>query len=155
LKAWRIDRRKWIDPTPLNGEGARLVGGRWNSTGRSFVYCSASVSLAIQEVLVHLHPDEIPEDYLLLEFVIPDGVAEHAFLFEPRTGWKPEFPSEQECKRLGNEWYDKRKTALLRVQSFVVPEEHNLIVHAEHPDAARIRGRIVRPFALDARLIKS
>ncbi|WP_157832651.1 RES domain-containing protein, partial [Candidatus Regiella insecticola] len=34
----------------INGEGARLYGGRWNNRGRLCVYLASSESLAILEV---------------------------------------------------------------------------------------------------------
>ena len=36
-----------------SGEGARLVGGRWNSRGRPTVYCAFDASTAVLEVAVH------------------------------------------------------------------------------------------------------
>ena len=38
----------------LDGEGARLVGGRWTSRGRAVVYMAESVALAVLENLVHM-----------------------------------------------------------------------------------------------------
>ena len=60
--------------TALDGEGARLFGGRWNSPGRPMIYTAASPSLAVLEVLVHLDLpiDLMPDDYRLLAIEIPD-----------------------------------------------------------------------------------
>ena len=41
---WRISKKKYA-ATAFSGEGAKLVGGRWNSQGNSIVYTSASLSL--------------------------------------------------------------------------------------------------------------
>jgi RES domain-containing protein len=38
----------------LDGEGARLVGGRWNSPGSAVVYMAERVALAVLENLVHM-----------------------------------------------------------------------------------------------------
>jgi RES domain-containing protein len=38
----------------LDGEGARRVGGRWNSAGRAVVYMAESIALAVLENLVHM-----------------------------------------------------------------------------------------------------
>ena len=53
----------------LSGEGARLYGGRWNSSGRAMVYAASDAALAVLEVRVHLDlpPDLIPDDYVLLK----------------------------------------------------------------------------------------
>jgi len=59
----------------LDGEGARLWGGRWNSAGRPMVYAAATPSLAVLEVLVHLDlPAELlPDDLRLLTIEVPDS----------------------------------------------------------------------------------
>jgi len=38
----------------LDGEGARLAGGRWNSPGTALIYCASSPALAALESWVHL-----------------------------------------------------------------------------------------------------
>lgn len=38
----------------LDGKGARLWGGRWNSADWPMVYTAATPSLAVLEILVHL-----------------------------------------------------------------------------------------------------
>ena len=50
--AWRLDQTKYA-PTWESGEGAYLVGGRWNSKGVRAVYCSIDPACAILEVAVH------------------------------------------------------------------------------------------------------
>jgi RES domain-containing protein len=44
----------------LDGEGARLAGGRWNSPGLAVVYMAESVSLAVLENLGHMQPRTFP-----------------------------------------------------------------------------------------------
>jgi len=40
----------------LQGHGAFVAGGRWNSKGRYALYCAESRSLALCELLAHLPP---------------------------------------------------------------------------------------------------
>ncbi|MDB6038389.1 MAG: hypothetical protein JWM99_2230, partial [Verrucomicrobiales bacterium] len=54
-QAWRIIKEKYVAGA-FDGEGARLFGGRWNSTGVRVVYVSDSQALAALENLVHLNP---------------------------------------------------------------------------------------------------
>ena len=61
----------------LDGEGARLWGGRWNRAGRPMIYTAASPSLAVLEVLVHLDLPSalLPDDLRLLTIELPDDAA--------------------------------------------------------------------------------
>jgi RES domain-containing protein len=52
LVGWRLDRSKYR-ASWNRGEGARSEGGRWNSVGRSAVYCSLDPSTTILEKAVH------------------------------------------------------------------------------------------------------
>ncbi|MGO9422765.1 RES domain-containing protein [Roseiarcus sp.] len=44
MLAWRICRRAFAD---LSGEGARRLGGRWNSPDRAVVYAADAAALAV------------------------------------------------------------------------------------------------------------
>ena len=59
----------------LDGEGARLVGGRWNSPGRAVVYMAESVALAVLENLVHMSRQDFPIGYVCVSAVIPDSIS--------------------------------------------------------------------------------
>jgi RES domain-containing protein len=52
LVAWRLDQARF-GATWDSGEGAYLLGGRWNSRGLRAVYCSVDPATAILEVAVH------------------------------------------------------------------------------------------------------
>lgn len=58
----------------LDGEGARRVGGRWNSPGRAVVYMADSVALAVLENLVHMRRDDFPVGYVVIRALIPNGM---------------------------------------------------------------------------------
>src|SRR3954447_14432670 len=58
----------------LDGEGARRVGGRWNSPRRPMVYMAQSVALAVLENLVHMSHQDYPTGYVVVAASIPDHV---------------------------------------------------------------------------------
>src|SRR5947209_10689120 len=68
---YRVCRRIYAR---LDGEGARLVGGRWNSPGRPVVYMAESVALAVLENLVHMSRQDFPTGYVCVTAVFPDGI---------------------------------------------------------------------------------
>lgn len=73
---WRLTRAPFA---ALDGEGARLAGGRWTPKRFPAVYTAGSLSLALLEVVAHLEIDLedaplIPEDYVALKIDVPDDL---------------------------------------------------------------------------------
>ena len=85
LTAYRIaDGRRPI----FDGTGALLVGGRWNSPGRSVIYAAASYAAAMLERLVHAGTGRIPKKQRVVVITIPARVSREEWSLErlPR-GW--------------------------------------------------------------------
>lgn len=131
----------------LDGEGARLWGGRWNSPGRPMVYAAASPSLAVLEVLVHLDlPAELlPNDLTLLTIDIPVDATIHRLEMTPA--------SEDGCLAAGDGFLDAGDALALMVRSVVVPQEWNALLNVGHADMARVVVLASEPFHFDPRLI--
>ncbi len=140
MRLWRLAREAH---SALDGEGARMFGGRWNSPGRPVVYCAGSAALAILEVRVHLDLplDLLPEDYRL--FAIETG--NRAPLDAPPGAW-------DDPRGFGDDWLACRRSAIVRVPSILVPEESNLLINPLHPEAPGIQLVSQRPFQFDTRL---
>jgi RES domain-containing protein len=136
---WRICRRPFAD---LSGEGARLYGGRWNAPGRPLIYAAETAALAVLEVRVHLDLDwdMLPDDYVLVAIDAAAIATEtiHEFPDDPRA--------------FGDAWIESRRSALLRVPSWIVPESYNALINPAHPDALSIQLGAIRPFQFDQRL---
>lgn len=130
----------------LDGEGARLYGGRWNSPGRPLVYAAASPSLAVLEILVHLDlpPELVPSDYRLLTIEVPDEL--------PLARLEAIPPDPVACRAAGDAFLQAAADPALSVPSVVVPQERNLLINPAHPLAAGLRTIRNEPFAIDARL---
>jgi RES domain-containing protein len=133
--------------TQLDGEGARLFGGRWNSPGRPAVYAAASPSLAVLEVLVHLDvPAELmPDDYRLLGIEIPDDAPAERLEDTPIDA----------AARLaaGDRFLADGSALVLLVPSVIVPQERNAIINVRHPAMSRIRLIADEPFRFDPKLL--
>lgn len=146
---WRLARLAHVK---LDGEGARLAGGRWNSRGRPAVYASSRLSLAALELLVHTDVPLVPTDLVACEIEIPDGVEiETVDVTDLPKDWRT--PGHPGCRAIGDTWLAEERTPVLRVPSAVVPEEWNFIVNPRHRAATGIAVVGRRKFAFDSRLL--
>lgn len=136
----------------LSGTGARLYGGRWNSEGRPAMYLASSLSLAVLEVLVHLPPLMIPDNYCTVEVEVPgDSVTEMA-LDQLPANWKDMSPPVA-LKQAGDEFLRKQLSLLLKVPSAIVPMEYNYLLNTLHPDMKKVKILKKEPFNFDGRLV--
>jgi RES domain-containing protein len=132
----------------LDGLGAKLVGGRWNSPGNPVVYMAESVALAVLENLVHMSRQDYPTGYVKVTAIVPDEVRiiNEADL---RAEGGLNKVSEQE---LGDAWVHSGRSPVLRVPSAVVSGDFNYLLNPGHPDFSRIEVLAPTPFRFDERL---
>ncbi|MEP6689682.1 MAG: RES family NAD+ phosphorylase [Gemmatimonadaceae bacterium] len=150
MKVWRIASARY---PKLDGEGARVWGGRWNSPGRPVVYTASTASLAVLETLVWLDPEDVPADLILYEITLPESVTPaHLRPADLPEGWA--VTGSPACIEAGDRWLTAGTSAALAVPSAILPEESNVLLNPRHPDARRARVRARRPFSFDVRLIK-
>jgi RES domain-containing protein len=145
---YRLSKRAYA-ASGMDGEGARLWGGRWNPPGHPVVYASESLSLAVLEQLVHADPSDLPVDLVAVTIEIPDELPAP----EPPAlpdNWR-ELPAPHETQAMGAEWIDSRSTAVLRVPSAVLSTELNRFINPRHADARRIAITGQEPFSWDPR----
>lgn len=149
MRIWRIARGVY---DPLDGEGARQEGGRWNPVGIPIAYASAHLSLAVLEQLVHVDPEDLPSDLEAFEVDVPEDVlVETISVGDLPAGWD-EVTDHPACQQIGRRWVEAGSSPVLRVPSAVVPQEANYLVNPRHPDAKRVRVIGQAPFRFDVRL---
>jgi RES domain-containing protein len=146
-RMYRVCRARYAR---LDGAGARLVGGRWNSAGRSVVYMAESISLAVLENLVHMSRQDFPSGYVCVQAVLPDSVhiaTEQALRL--RADLRESCP-----QALGDWWIDAKESAVLAVASAVVPLEHTYLLNPAHGEFAKIAIDPPALFHFDPRLFR-
>ncbi len=138
----------------VDGEGARLYGGRWNSIGTPMVYCAQSLSLAVLEVMVHAGDHFLrgnPYSFLMIEL-------SESLVTNPDPASLPESWSAADVhdssRVYGDAWVEQKTSVALRVPSVIVPGEWNYLLNPAHPDFKKIKVGKAEPFALDKRLKK-
>ncbi len=148
---WRLDRAVH---NPLEGEGARRAGGRWNPKGIPLVYASTHLSLAVLEKLVHVDPDLLPDDLVAVEIDVPDSiVTQECAAHSLPSDWRST-PVSASTQAIGAAWAeDRTKPGVLFVPSVIIPRERNILLNPAHPDAGKWRVVRSEPFAFDRRLL--
>lgn len=149
--AWRLTKTRFAG-APLNTDGARLYGGRWNSPGVSVVYFAESVSLAVLEVLVHLEAARFLESYSLVRIDFDESLVRTLTPAELPSTWG-DYPAPEQAQAIGDAWVDSSESPLLKVPSAVIPFEHIFLLNPAHPGTADIAVAQPVPFRLDPRLM--
>lgn len=139
IEAFRLIRPTYVD-TALTGEGARRYGGRFNSPGRSVIYASSALSLAVLEVLVHAAQPRDLSDYVGIRLAFDAELARNVGALP--WGWRDNSWPEA-VQHIGDRWLDERRSAALRVPSAVIPSEDNYVIDPGHPDFEQIRHEVV------------
>jgi RES domain-containing protein len=151
---WRVCRAPFA---ALDGEGARLYGGRWNPVGTPLVYTATTLALAALETLAHTDPDLVPDDLVALR--IETGGLDVPVLDEAALpeGWRTE-AAESRNQAFGGRWVNAATSALVVVPSALLPgaaapAEANVLFSPALPDASRVRIAEQLPFSFDDRLL--
>ena len=150
MRLYRLCRR---GHRALDGEGALLYGGRWNTPGRPVVYTSRTLSLAALEYLVHIDPARTPTDLVALTLELPDGLVTALDISKLPSGWRA-LPADPACAALGDAWLDRASSVGWAVPSAVVPVEWNVILDPRHPKFGKVRVVEEERFAFDPRLVR-
>jgi RES domain-containing protein len=142
---WRLASGRY---PPLTGEGARLVGGRWNSPGRPLVYASETLALCLAECLVHV-PGPLPRDYLAFKILLPADSVEVLDASDLEGDWRTDVGI---TRAVGDRWLADARSLALAVPSLVLPESTNVLLNPLHPLAHRLEVVSQEPFRFDPRL---
>lgn len=149
MRVWRLAKASYAE---LDGEGARLYGGRWNSAGSALVYTASSLSLALLEQLVRIDPDEIPDDFVSIAIDLPRDFSVQMMTQDqfPAQWQKPEYLSW--FRQQGDTWLKQQTSLALIVPSVIVSEETNILLNPQHPEMKKVKLAEIKPFIFDNRL---
>ena len=118
------------------------------------VYTSATLSLAVMELLVHLDDDDLARAYVAVPAEIPDTVAvKRVRVTDLPRRWRS-YPAPGALAELGGRWAAAGESAVLAVPSAVIPHELNYLLNPRHQHFKRVRVGKPEPFAFDPRLRK-
>jgi RES domain-containing protein len=151
LTAWRIVKAKHA-AAAFDGEGARVLGGRWNTPGTRMVYTSSTAALAALEMLVHLNRALTLPAYVLIRCTFEKSLVTALDIARLPRDWRS-YPAPPQLQTLGDQWAKQGDSAVLRVPSVIVDKEINYLLNPAHRDFHRIRIHAAESFSFDLRLV--
>ena len=143
--------RKPHSSKPLDGEGAYRFGGRWSSRGTRLAYTSRYLSLAMVEYFVHIDPDDLPKDLVVVPVDVPDQVSRVSLTARQLPANWRRSPAPAGLASIGDAFAAGQKAAILIVPSVLVPAESNWLINPRHSEFGLIRVRPPQPFHYDER----
>ena len=150
MEVYRISVAKYANDLFASGRPAR-----WNAANEFVLYSASSRSLAALEMLVRRNMLSSVIRYKILTIKIPKSknlitMIEAKEL--PKT-WRTT-SSYKTLRKIGSEWYGKKRSLILGVPSAVIPQEHNYIINTYHPDFEKlVKLEETEDFIWDNRLI--
>lgn len=153
MNVFRLSKGKYKNQ--LSGVGASIYGGRWNSPGTEVIYTAANRSLAMAEILVHLEPSQIPDDYFMLTIEVPDDFSileiEKKDL-PPR--WNAPIIYRSETKKMGDLFIRENKYGLMKVPSAVTKGDFNFLINPFYERFSEVEIMEAERFPFDGRLFR-
>lgn len=146
MLVYRISSPKFIED--LSGTGAKQYGGRWNDKGVPMVYFAMSRAMAVMEVLVHLRPVALDQDFALAIFEIPDDAVLTIAVKDLPENWGDE---TETLRRIGNQFVKDNKYLVMKVPSAILEEEYNVVLNPNHHHSVKVKLIEKRVFRFDKR----
>jgi RES domain-containing protein len=138
----------------LSGREAFQEGGRWNNPGTFMLYTSASRSLALLEMLVHVDESELPPHM----FIIQLELGREIHVYELPDGELPKDWMEVEnitLKEIGDRLMAEKKYMAVKVRSAVMPYEYNYLLNPLFPGFYdKVKIKEVSELNIDKRIFK-
>ncbi len=152
MTVYRIDKESRHNF--LTGEGARLNGGRWNSSGMAMVYTSLNRATTYMEALVNWTLPSLPKKRVIVQIEIPETIVISDLTESLPMNWNiyPYIPFTQTC---GDNWLKRCSHLCLKVPSAAVADEWNILINPAHSQFKQINVIDVKPAQFSKRLVKN
>lgn len=130
-----------------------MFGARWNPIGVRVVYTSTSLALAAVEAFVNSDPHDFPDDLIVAEAILPASFTVETLEVES-VATRATVADLSATRRMGENWIRSHRSAALKVPSFAVEGDWNVLLNPEHPGFGLIERLPLRPWHFDARMFR-
>ncbi|SOD81964.1 RES family NAD+ phosphorylase [Spirosoma fluviale] len=147
MLVYRITKAIYADRLVASGGAAR-----WNSRGQFVIYTAGTRALACLENVVHRSSEGLMDNFRVMVINVPDNLSIDTVDRELLPDNWSDYWQYGVCQQIGGEWLEKRRSAVLRVPSAIIPDEWNYLLNPAHPDFLHITLVNTEPFSFDPRL---
>lgn len=137
---------------PFSGKGGLHNKSRWASKGQLVSYAADHLATATLEKLTGVGRADLMEEMVYAKAEI---ASKHEAILsdeELPENWD-QIPAPEATRAVGDAWLRAEEHVILRVPSVVLPESHNYVVNAAHPEARDLQVIEVAPLLLDNRVL--
>lgn len=136
MKLYRFSNIKYANL--IDGKGASINSGRWNSLNVPMIYASSTASLAFLELLRRFRPRHIPVNFCLIEYTL-DGKAGILEITKKELPVNWDSPIHNDKTQLiGDKFIKDNNQLLLKVPSVLLPSEYHYNINLLHPDIKKL-----------------
>jgi RES domain-containing protein len=146
---YRIGRAKYAGD--LDGEGARLHGGRWNKKGDACIYTSDSRALALLEYTVNVNIDDIPRALSFTTYEIDEAAIQTLAIADLPGDWR-DTPAPSSTQAFGSSLLIKAAKPIIRYPSALLREEFNYILNPKLQSLGHFRFVRAQDYSYDVRI---
>ncbi|RYE51405.1 MAG: RES domain-containing protein [Sphingobacteriales bacterium] len=147
MLVFRISLAKYATRLISSGKAAR-----WNPNDTEVIYTAGSRSLACLENIVHRNQIGLNNAFRVMTIEIPDDI--HIITVDLKklpADWIA-FHNMPITQKIGEEWIQSGKSAVLKVSSAIIIGEYNYIINPLHKDFKCIKLLKSEPFIFDRRI---
>ena len=133
----------------MSGQGAFLLGGRWNTPGHYALYTAENNLLTALEVAIRIPLTKISSAYVMVPIDIPMNAA----IYEPPLikGWDSKVHI---TRKIGDMFLEDNKYLAMKVPSVLMSNTYNLLLNPKHKLFSKVKANKSEPLLFDQRLVK-
>jgi RES domain-containing protein len=147
MLVYRIANSKYANQ--INGEGAKLYGGRWNPMDYAMLYAASHISLAALEIIVHNPLHNFEQEFTLIDLQLPE--LEKIRTIDAKNlkkNWHHDMTYTQD---IGKDFL-RSELLYMKVPSIVISREFNILINPNHLLFKKVKITHTEDFKWDKRL---
>jgi RES domain-containing protein len=153
VEVYRLTHKRYAED--LSGFGAYKTGGRWNPRGYYALYLAQHPCGAILEMLIHLSPQIVPDNYCLVSYELSDTL-EIKTIKESMMpkGWRKGIYDLSLMQEFGKKHLFDKSIVGIRILSAVAYPSFNLVLNPLHNDFKyAVKIKKIEKYIFDPRLV--